>query len=104
MILENAYNTLRRLGFLKNHATFSTEFLNMGARYYDHIICSRRPASFAALLSLFVRVKAVADGSTTVQASEMDALASAIWAELEGRSCALLPARRKKSFPAGPAV
>jgi hypothetical protein len=95
MILHSAYATLRRLGLVANHAAFSTGYLNMSALYYDHLICSRRPAALNALLSLFMRVKAVSDAFATKphlapQSAELAALASAIWAELEWRSCSLL--------------
>ena len=105
MILHDAYATLRRLGLVVNHAAFSTDYLNKAPRHFDDLTCSRRAPSVAALLSLFVRTKAIADAlaavpSLAAQACEMAALASAVWAELEGRSCALLPASRKRRCPA----
>ena len=105
MILQDTYAVLKRLGLVTNHAAFSTDFLNKGARYYDHLICSRQRPAVAALLSLFIRSSAIANAfaarpSLASEASEMAALAEALWAELERRSCSLLPASRKRPAPA----
>jgi site-specific recombinase len=104
MVLHDAYAALRQIGLVSSHAVFSTGYLNKGARYYDHLICSRKPPAVAALLSLFVRINAIAKAfmanpSLTARASDMAKLARAIWAELEQRSCALLPANRKRPAP-----
>jgi hypothetical protein len=105
MTLHDAYATLKRLGLVATHAAFSTDYLNRGRRYYDHLICSRRPPAADALLSLFVRAKAIAeafaaDPSLAAQATEITAMANAAWVELERRSCSLLPASRKRPAPA----
>lgn len=101
MILNDAYTTLKRLGLVSNHAGFSADYLNKAPRHFDDLTCSRRPPSVAALLSLFVRVRAIADAFAAApglhaEASEMDALAGAVWAELERRCVSLLPARRPR--------
>ena len=109
MVLHDAYAALRRLGLVNTHAAFSTGYLNKGARYYDHLICSRKPPSVAALLSLFIRVKAIADAfaahpSLSHEAVEMATVAHGIWTELEWRCCSLLPSGRKRpgiDSPAG---
>jgi len=109
MVLHDAYEVLRRLGLATTHAAFSAGYLNKGARYYDHLICSRKPPSVAALLSLFIRVKAIADAfaahpSLSHEAIEMAALADRLWTELERRCCSLLPSGRKRpgiDSPAG---
>ncbi len=108
MILNDAYAMLKRLGLVANHASFSADFLNKAPRHYDDLICSGRAPSVAVLMSLFVRTKAIADAfaarpSLAAQASEMTTLAGTIWAELERRSCALLPASRKRPSPAAAA-
>ncbi len=106
MILHDAYAMLKRLGLVANHASFSADYLNKARRHYDDLICSGRAPSVAALLSLFVRLRAIADAFSAVpslaaQASEMTALAGTIWAELERRSCALLPSRAKRPTAVG---
>ncbi len=106
MILHDAYSALKRLGLVANHAEYSVCYLGKRPRHFDDLVCSRRAPSLAALLSLFMRTKAIADAfaaapSLPTQASEMATLASAIWAELERRSCVLLPARAKRPAAAG---
>ena len=106
MILHDAYTALKRLGLIASRAEYSVCFLGKRPRHFDDLVCSRRAPSVAALLSLFMRTKAIADAfaavpSLATQASEMATLASAIWAELERRSCALLPARAKRPAAAG---
>ncbi len=101
MVLHDAYAALRRIGLVNTHAAFSTAYLNKGARYYDHLICSRKPPAVAALVSLFIRSKAIADTFTahpslSHEAAEMAAVAHGIWTEVERRCCSLLPARRKR--------
>jgi hypothetical protein len=101
MILNDAYAKLRRLGLVADHAAFSTGYLNMGRRYFDDLTCSQRVPSVTALLSLYMRTEAIADAfaanpALTAQACEMATLAHSVWNELEGRSCSLLPARRKR--------
>ncbi len=108
MVLRDAYVALRRLGLVNTHAAFSTAYLNKGARYYDHLICSRKPPAVAALVSLFIRSKAIADAfaahpSLLHEAAEMAAVAHGIWTELERRCCSLLPERRKRPAAYGPA-
>ncbi len=104
MILHDAYDTLKRLGLVANHMSFSTDYLNKGPRYFDDLTCSRRAPSVAALLSLFVRFRAIADACTAnpslaAQASEVAAQASKVWVELERRSCSLLPTKRRRPAP-----
>jgi hypothetical protein len=104
MVLHIAYAKLRRFGLVTSHSSFSSDYMNKGARYYDHLICSRKPPAIAALLSLFVRLRAISEAfaatpSLTTQASELSALSSAIWEEMERRSCALLPANRSRPSP-----
>ncbi len=104
-MLHDVYTTLKRIGLVANHAAFSTDYLNKGSRYFDHLICSRRAPAVDALLSLFIRTRAIADAfaatpSLAAQASKIAALASTVWMELERRSCALLPASRKRPSPA----
>ena len=98
MILHDAYAALKRLGLVANHAAFSTDYLNKAPRHYDDLICSGRAPSVAALLSLFVRVRAIADAfagspSVAMHATELDGIAVRIWSELERRCCCLLPQR-----------
>ncbi len=102
--LEISLTTLKRMGLVKNHATFSVEFLGRGQRYLADLTCSGRPVAVGALLSLFIRINAIADAfaatpSLSRQATELRELAAAIWAELERRTCALLPARRIRPAP-----
>ncbi len=106
MILHDAYAALKRLGLVANHAEYSVCYLGKRPRHFDDLVCSRRAPSVAALLSLFMRTKAIADAfsavpSLSAQASDMAALASTIWAELERRSCALLPSRAKRPTAVG---
>lgn len=104
MILDDVYDTLKRLGLVANHTAFAATYLNKAPRYYDDLICSQQAPSVAALLSLYMRVKAIAHAfaenpSLTAQATEMARLACAVWVELEKRSCSLLPARRARPAP-----
>jgi hypothetical protein len=104
MPVHDVYAALKRLGLVANHASYSTEYLNMGPRYYDHLICSRRAPAATALLSLYVRVSAIADAfaakpSLMMEVGQMKGLARVVWLELEQRSCALLPARRRRPAP-----
>lgn len=105
MILHDAYAALKRTGLVANHADYSVCYLNKGPRYFDHLVCSRRRPAVDALLSLFVRTRAIADAfgaapSLAAPAAEMAALADAVWAELERRCCSLLPAKRTRSASA----
>jgi hypothetical protein len=104
MPVDDVYSALKRLGLVANHAAYSTDYLNKGSRYYDHLICSRRMPAATALLSLYVRVSAIADAFATkpslmMEAGQMKGLARVVWLELERRSCALLPARRRRPAP-----
>jgi hypothetical protein len=103
-VLENSFMTLKSMGLVTNHATFSVEFLGRGERYLADLMCSGRPVAVGALLSLFIRISAIADAfaatpSLSKQATELRELAAGIWAELELRTCALLPAGRKRPAP-----
>ncbi|WP_144404575.1 DUF6626 family protein [Belnapia sp. F-4-1] len=98
-ILNEALAVLKRVGFVKNHAGFSEDYLNKGPRYYDHLVCSRTEPSISALVSLFIRIRAIADGFVRVQAgpaAEMETLAGALWTEIARRCCAVLPQRAKR--------
>ncbi len=102
MILHDAYAALKRLGLVANHAAFSTDYLNKSARHYDDLVCSGRAPSVAVLLSLFVRVRAIADAfagspSVAMHAAELDGVAGRIWSELERRCCSLLPGRDRRT-------
>ena len=106
MILHDAYMTLKRRGLVANYAAYSADYLNKSPRYLSDLTCSRRDPSIAVLLSLFVRVKAIADAFGAVpklaaQASEIGALAAVVWAELERRTCSLLPPRRTRHHLVG---
>ncbi len=108
MILHDAYTALKRLGLVGNHAAFSADYLNKSARHYDDLVCSGRAPSVAVLLSLFVRVRAIADafaGSPAVamHATELDGIAVRIWSELERRCCSLLPGRNRRTGTTRPA-
>jgi hypothetical protein len=99
-ILFTAYATLHRLGLVKNHAVFSDAYLNKGRRYFDHVICSRRPAAVSALVSLYVRVGAIGESLTSLpryraQGQELVELARAVWTEIEAHCCSVLPLRRR---------
>src|SRR3954471_703837 len=96
MDLRATYSTLKRLGLVSNHAAFSLDYLNKGARYYDHLICSRRSPSVAALTALYVRLNAII---ASREYPPLPELAQAIWAEVEQRSCSLLPPKRKRPAP-----
>jgi hypothetical protein len=101
VILHDAYDTLRRLGLVTNHSAYAAGYLNKRPRYYDDLICSQRPPSVAALLSLYVRVRAIADAfadkpSIAMHATELDGIARRIWLELERRCCSLLPDRKHR--------
>lgn len=105
MILHDAYSALKRLGLVANHAAFSATYLNKAPRYFDDLICSRRAPGVAALLSLYVRVRAVAGAfagkpSIAMHAEELEGIAHRLWSELERRSCTLLPVVRKRPAPA----
>ena len=97
MDVHNAYSKLKQLGFVANHAAFSVDYLNKGPRYYDHLICSRRQPSLSALMALYVRLNAIASARPH---PELPKLVRAIWAELEQRSCSLLPVNRYRPAPA----
>ena len=102
MILHDAHAALKRLGLVANHAAFSADYLNKAPRHFDDLICSGRAPSVAALLSLFVRTKAVADAlagspSVAMHATELDGIAVRIWSELERRCCSLLPGRDRRT-------
>src|SRR3954453_20672978 len=96
MDLQTAYSTLKRLCLVSHHAAFSLDYLNKGARYYDHLICSRREPSVSALMALYVRLNAIA---AVRRCPQLPHLAEAIWAEVEQRSCTLLPPKRKRPAP-----
>ena len=103
MILHDAYATLKRLGLVATHTAFSSIYLSKAPRYYGDLICSKRPPSVAALLSLFMRFQAIADAyrgnpSVAIHAIELDRIKHQIWMELEQRCCSLLP--RRKHCPA----
>ena len=105
MNLLQVYITLKHHKLVSNHIAFSIDYLNKGSRYYDHLICSRKQPAVASLLALYMRVNAIATALATSSgsnshAAELNDLASAIWMELERRSCALLPANRKRPAPA----
>ena len=77
MILHDAYATLKRLGLVATHTAFSSIYLSKAPRYYGDLICSKRPPSVAALLSLFMRFQAIADAyrgnpSVAIHAIELD--------------------------------
>ena len=74
MHLRTVYTTLKRLGLVSNHAAFSLDYLNKGARYYDHLICSRRPPSVSALMSLYVRLNAIASAREYPQLPDLAAI------------------------------
>src|SRR3954471_18743124 len=93
MDLRATYSTLKRLGLVSNHVAFSLDYLNKGARYYDHLVCSRRPPSVSAMMSLYVRLNAIISAREYPMLPE---LAQAIWAELAERSCSLLPSVRRR--------
>ena len=102
MILHDAYTALKRLGLVGNHAAFSADYLNKAPRHYDDLVCSGRAPSVAALLSLFVRIRAVADAfagspSVAMHATELDGIAGRVWSELERRCCSLLPGRDRRT-------
>ena len=97
-LLRDAYDILRRCKLVSNHATFSTTYLNKGARYFDHLICSGRQPALDALFSLHVRCKAVGEAYAVHPAAcqlgkELVAIAGRIWDEMERRSCSLLRRR-----------
>jgi hypothetical protein len=101
MILHDAYHVLKRLGLVANHAAFATGYLNKRPRYYDDLVCSQRPPSVAALLSLYVRVRAIADAFAgrppiATHAEELNGIARRTWLELERRCCSLLPDRKHR--------
>ena len=104
MNVYEIYTMLKRSKLVANHLAFSVDYLNKGPRYFDHLICSHRRPSISALMALYIRVNAVATALTTSSALnshvvELKDLAHAIWMELEQRSCALLPANRKRPAP-----
>jgi hypothetical protein len=79
--------------------------MNKASRHFDDLTCSRRAPGIAALLSLFVRVRAIANAFAAAprlegQAAEVGALAGAVRTELERRSCSLPPAGRTRRRPA----
>jgi hypothetical protein len=101
VILHDAYATLKRLGLVATHTTFSSIYLSKAPRYYDDLICSKRPPSVAALVSLFMRFQAIADAysgspSVAMQAMELNSIARRIWIELERRCCSLLPDHKRR--------
>lgn len=109
MILHDAYDTLKCLGLVANHATFSTAYLNKAPRYFDDLICSQRAPGVAALLSLHMRMRAIADAfasnpSIAMHAEELDGVAGRIWLELERRCCSLLPSRKHRPTSIGAAT
>ena len=104
MLITETYALLKRRGLVANHVAFSLDYLNKGPRYYDHLLCSRQTPAIAAMMSLFVRVSAIADALTaspalTMHAAEISELVSAIWEELKRSSCGVLPLSRVRPFP-----
>ncbi|WP_376766454.1 DUF6626 family protein [Muricoccus pecuniae] len=103
-LLHDAYDVLRRCNLVRNHVTFSTAYLNKGARYFDHLICSGRQPGTDALFSLHVRCKAVGEAYLACPVAaergrELLAMAARAWDEMERRSCSLLSRHRSRLAP-----
>ena len=98
------FTDLKRLGLVANHAAFSLDYLNKGPRYFDDLRCSDWQPSVSALVSLSVRLRAIADtcGHGVVmehREGELRAMAGVVWLEIEERSCALLTAKQRRRAP-----
>jgi hypothetical protein len=57
MTAREAYETLKRLVFVRTHAGFSLDFLLRGHRYFDDVLCSGRALGIAPLATLAFRVR-----------------------------------------------
>jgi hypothetical protein len=99
MILEKAYDLLKRLNLTRSHREFSADFLSRRPRHYDDLICSRRQPSPAVLASLAVRLDEVAvrlkyDPEAAQQVAELERLVECTFAELRKSFVTALPRTR----------
>jgi len=103
MKLGGIFEWLQRTGLAATHTAFSIDWLNMGPRYFDYILCSRRPPAIRALVALHVRLRVIADDAVRFASrsdrAELDDLAQQVWLELQCRCCALLPDKRHRPAP-----
>ena len=99
MVLNEAYDLLKRLNLIRSHRDFSTDFLSRRPRHYDDLICSKRKPSPAVLASLAVRLDEVSvrvkyDPRAAQQAAELDQLVGRTFAELRNSFVTVLPRKR----------
>lgn len=98
MDINSVYSNLIKAGIVRNQCDFSQNWLGRSRRYYSFLLATQQEPPIDVLSGLATRLDMLSRQFNQLQlrsrASQIQALASTLWGEVERRSIIKVPRRR----------